>query len=63
MRARRRREKNGRDTHVGKEGKRIVEFVGLVYMCEVRGQNRTKKKTNETHRGHERGHVPMDISI
>lgn len=43
MRASKRREKNGRDTHVGKVGKRIVEFVGLVYMCEVRGQNRTKK--------------------
>jgi hypothetical protein len=30
----------------------IVEFVGLVYMCEVRGQNKTKK-TNEKHRSHE----------
>jgi hypothetical protein len=39
---------------VGKVGKRIVEFVGLVYMCEVRGQNKTEK-TNEKHRGHESG--------
>lgn len=55
-------ERKERTRYTCGKSREIVEFVGLVYMCEVRGQNRTKKKekkkkkkTNEKHRGHKSG--------
>lgn len=57
------REKNGRDAHVGKVGERIVEFVGLVYMCEVRETEQGKRQTRSIEGMKVVCHVPMDINI